>query len=186
MEHAFPTFETKNFSFGPVTYGDVAHIYELFSDSDSMNFDGGQTMNSVDEAHQFVHYFSAYHPEFPVLRWAIRSKDRHIFYGTGGFYNMNLRHRRAEIGGEFLKQHWGKGVATGAMSGMIAYGFNMLKLNRLTAMVAPANKAANALAHRALFKPEGCLRQWEKWGNGWVDLNVYSLLQEEWIESIKN
>lgn len=186
MEHIFPTFETTNFSFGPMTHADITHIYALFSDPDTMKFDGGQTMNSMDEVYQFIHYFSAYHPEFPVLRWAIRSKDGRIFYGTGGFYNINSQHEKAEIGGEFFKQHWGKGVATEAMNGIIAYGFNTLRLNRMTAMVAPANKAANALVRRALFKHEGCLRQWEKWGNGWVDLNVYSLLQEEWIESTKN
>ncbi|GGE52268.1 putative N-acetyltransferase YoaA [Pullulanibacillus camelliae] len=137
-------------------------------------------MQSMDEAYQFVQYFSVYNPEFPVLRWAIRSKDGRIFYGTGGFYKINLQHRRAEIGGELLKQHWSKGVATEAMSGIVNYGFNVLRLNRIMAMVAPDNKAANALINKGFFKREGCLRQWEKWGDRWVDLNIYSLLQEEW------
>ncbi|GGH80870.1 ribosomal-protein-alanine N-acetyltransferase [Pullulanibacillus pueri] len=180
MIQAFPTFSTERLTFGPIGYQDVHHIFQLFSDPDTMKFDGGQTMSTLDEAQEFIQFYSVFRPEFPILRWAIRDKETGTFYGTGGFYKMDLKNEKAELGGEILKNHWNKGIATEAIKGMLAFGFEGANLNRITALVSPKNSAAQALIKKSGFTYEGCLRQWERWGTEWMDLTIYSLLKKEW------
>ena len=179
MEQMFPVFSTKNLTFGPVTYHDASDIFKLFSDPETMSLDGGQTMKSMEEAFEFVRFYSVYQPHFPILRRAVRSKVTGEFYGTGGFYKIDAKNQKAEIGGELLKDHWKKGIASEALAGFISYGFDVLNFNRITAMISTKNKSANRLINKSPFKYEGCLRQWEKWGDKWMDINVYSLLREE-------
>lgn len=65
-------------------------------------------------------------------------------------------------------------------------GFYPLGLNRIEALISPDNKKAQRLVKVVPFKKEGYLRQYQRWGDKYVDLEIYSLLKSEWIEYKKH
>lgn len=183
MDFPFPTMMSKNLYFRPFQTTDVQDVLKLFSDQETMMFDGGETLHHVTQAHEFINVYSKFYPgNSTAVRWAVISRKNNQFVGSCGFHKIDYHHKRAEIGGELLKPYRSTGLAAEGMLQLIQFGFFSLGLNRLTAMISPKNKSAIALIEKSPFKKEGCLKEWEQWNGQWEDLNVYGLLKREWIE----
>ncbi|MBM7645216.1 ribosomal-protein-alanine N-acetyltransferase [Scopulibacillus daqui] len=181
---AFPEFTTERLRFRQLKKDDVYDVFKLFSDSETMMFDGGMTMGNIEEAMAFIQTFSSI--DQPAIRWAITSKDTNEFFGTAGFHHIDYFSRKAEIGGEVLKSYWGKGIGKEGIQALLTVGFYPLGLNRIEALISPDNKKAQRLVKVVPFKKEGYLRQYQRWGDKYVDLEIYSLLKSEWIEYKKH
>ena len=181
MHLPFPTIQSKNLYFRPFRTADAAHVFTLFSDKETMMFDGGETLHNMQEAYQFIKAYSTFYPGITAIRWAVEWRRDGRFLGSCGFHSIDYFHKRAEIGGELLKPYRGSGYAIEAMGHLIHFGFQSLGLNRLTAMISTRNKNAISLIEKSPFQFEGCLKQWERWGDHWEDLNVYRLLRKEWM-----
>lgn len=178
MSSTFPEIMTKHLHLRQLKPEDIQGVYRLFSDTTTMMFDGGQTMGNIDEAYRFIQAYASINQ--PAIRWAITEKKTGAFFGTAGFHQIDYQVRKAEIGGELLKNTWGKGIAKEGFQALLSFGFQKMRLNRIEAMISPENKAAIATVQGAPFKKEGLLRQYQKWGNRLVDLEVYSILYNEW------
>ena len=186
MNFPFPTMWSKNLLFRPFRTSDAGNVLTLFSDNETMMLDGGETLDNMNQALEFIHVYSQYYPGIQAFRWAVEIRDSGQFIGSCGFHDIDQYHKRAEIGGELLKPYRRAGFAKEGMFHLIHFGFYTLGLNRLTAKISTENKTAIALIEKSPFKYEGCLRQWERWGTKWVDLNVYGLLKSDWRNMGKN
>jgi RimJ/RimL family protein N-acetyltransferase len=60
-----------------------------------------------------------------------------------------------EVGWHLGKEHWGKGYATEGGRGAVTYGFDVLGLDAIYAVVVPENAASIAVARRLGMTPEG-------------------------------
>jgi ribosomal-protein-serine acetyltransferase len=69
---------------------------------------------------------------------------------------------------------------TEAVRALVAYAFEVWKLNRVEIRAAVANVRSRAIPERLGFKQEGVLRQAERIGDRFEDLVVYSMLAGEW------
>lgn len=179
MTSYFPTFNTKNIHFRQLQMSDAYGVYHLFSDTNAMALDGGQTMKSINDAYQFISYYSQIGQHVNFARWALVSRTTGEFYGTAGFHEWDQPSQSAEIGGELLKTFWNKGIASEAYQGLVAFGFEKMNLNRIYAYVNPSNKGAKRIMEKSPFKKEGYLRQCRRWGDQFVDLEVYGLIKED-------
>lgn len=184
MNGSFPVFTTKHLVFRQLQPQDAYGIYHLFSDKDAMLLDGGETMNTMQEAHQFIQHYSQGPPNTDFIRWAVTSRDQRYFFGTGGFHNWDRQSNTAEIGGELSKEFWNKGIGSEGYLGIANFGFEHMGLHRIYAYVNPQNRAAKRLLGKSPFRKEGYLRECRRWGNRYVDLELYGLLKKEW-ESFK-
>jgi ribosomal-protein-serine acetyltransferase len=93
--------------------------------------------------------------------------------------NISRNDRKAEIGFFLGRQFTGKGIATSAVSAVLAWCFNHLHLNRIELRCASGNAASMRVAERLGFSPEGLLRQDECLNGVFVDQYVYGLLAGE-------
>lgn len=176
----YPEFETPHLKFRQLRIEDVHDIFQLFSDPETMRLDGGQMMVNMDEAAQLIYAYSSFYG--PAVRWAITGRESNVFYGTAGFHHIDYFSKKAELGGELLKKYWNLGIASEAFPALLDFGFDNMAFNRIEALVSPQNKGAIRTIKHAPFKKEGCLRQFQRWGDKYVDLEIYSLLREEWRE----
>ncbi|MNV75986.1 putative ribosomal N-acetyltransferase YdaF [compost metagenome] len=62
---------------------------------------------------------------------------------------------------------------------MLSFGFGTMGLNRIEALIDPRNDNSRRLIRRLGFMEEGLLREYQKTESGYVDLMMYSLLQNE-------
>ncbi|TCP27034.1 ribosomal-protein-alanine N-acetyltransferase [Scopulibacillus darangshiensis] len=181
MSTGFPKITTDHLLLRQLKPDDAYDVYRLFSDKETMMFDGGQTMGSVNEAHSFIQAYASMNQ--PAVRWAVTGKESGALYGTAGFHHIDYQARKAEIGGELLKSYWGKGIAKEAFHGLISFGFQKMRLNRIEAHISPENRGAIATIQKAPFVKEGYLRECQRWAGQFVDLELYSLLYKDWASS---
>ena len=72
---------------------------------------------------------------------------------------------------------------TEALRGMLDYGFGVLELNRVEAVIMPGNTASIKMLEKLGFRREGLLEEYERWGSkGLVDLYMYGMLKNRWVK----
>jgi len=113
------------------------------------------------------------------LRLAIRLRNDGRLCGGVGLH-PEAPHNRAELGYWLGVPYWGHGYATEAATAVVRYGFEQLKLNRIFATYFTHNPASGKVLRKIGMKYEGCMRQHVlKWSE-FVDLELCSILREEW------
>lgn len=108
-------------------------------------------------------------PGFIVL--SIARLKRHEGFDAGIFVGGQLS---GAIG--FIGTDW-RNRAAGAM---IAYGFEVLVLNRVEIRYAAGNHRSMSIPVRLGFSEEGVRREAERLNDRWVDHHVFTLFRREW------
>lgn len=114
-------------------------------------------------------------------QWAIilkGGKDEPI--GTISVVDMNERLNSVEIGYCIGSKWWNQGITSEALSGMIPFLFNQVKVNRIEAQHDPNNPGSGKVLIKCGFKYEGTLRQADFNNKGIVDAAVYSILADDY------
>ncbi|MFC9427476.1 GNAT family N-acetyltransferase [Streptomyces sp. NPDC056987] len=77
------------------------------------------------------------------------------------------------------KQYWGRGYATDAMRTICRYGFDKMRLHKITLKVVTENHAAHHVYRKIGFVEEGRLRQVFRRDGQWYDMFTMGLLEGE-------
>ncbi len=92
---------------------------------------------------------------------------------------VNPQHEKAELGYWIAKPYWNCGYCTEAARAVLAYGFDILKLNRICAHHFGRNPASGRVMQKIGMHHEGSLRQdikkWEKF----EDIEIYGILRND-------
>jgi ribosomal-protein-alanine N-acetyltransferase len=100
--------------------------------------------------------------------------------GSVQLYPINNARGQANFGIWFIPEAWGNGYATEASAYLIDYGFQQLRLHRISAVSDAPNTASIALCERLGFVHEGTSREYGFADGEYVDLERYGLLADEW------
>jgi RimJ/RimL family protein N-acetyltransferase len=93
---------------------------------------------------------------------------------------LETGHARAEMGYWIGKPYWGQGYGTEAARAVLAYGFDVLKLNRIYAHCLVRNPPSARILRKIGMSPEGRLRQHvRKWGT-FEDIDQFGILREDY------
>lgn len=106
--------------------------------------------------------------------------DRPI--GTIGLHAIDAVNGSAEFGiaiGE--KDEWGKGYGTDATRAIRDFGFAELRLERISLRVYASNARGRRAYEKAGFVHEGTLRHARYQRGTYVDVDVMSILRDEWL-----
>ncbi len=108
----------------------------------------------------------------------IRFKE--YFAGLVGFKEIDHANGKTEIGYWLDKSMTGKGIMIRSCKALISYAFEELNLNRIMIKVATNNNKSKAIPLALGFLTEGIERDGEYLHNQYNDLEVYSILKNEW------
>jgi len=126
-----------------------------------------------------------------------KSGQRHLFairrfesdepIGVVGLHRHPGEMPGAEIGYWLARAHWGQGIMTQAVKLVIAYGFDVLKLHRLSVGHLEPNDASCRVIEKCWFRREGIAREslfrrGPPFGRAgkWVNIVNYGLLEPEY------
>lgn len=177
----FPELVTKRLLLRGPLEKDVKRVYDVHSDPNVMRYYGFKPYTSLDKAWEHIKWLKKLHEEEIGLRWVITFKEEDDYVGDVGFYDYEKKHNRAEIGYILEKKHWGKGVMSEALKAALGYGFDVMKLNRIQALIDPRNAASLSVAEKHGFQYEGTFRDYEYEYGGYIDLGMYSVLRCEYV-----
>ncbi|MFN6535904.1 MAG: GNAT family N-acetyltransferase [Nostoc sp. EkiNYC01] len=96
--------------------------------------------------------------------WPIVEKETTTIVGTILLKQLpdkdGLPTQDYEVGWHLRRASWGKGYATEAAGGILSYGFNVLNLSVIYAVVNPENHASIRVTQRLGMKPVGSTKKY--------------------------
>lgn len=175
----FPIIETTRLILREVTAADANDMLCYLSDKDVVKPMGLEPFQTVKEVWDEIRWYKSIYDEGTGIRWGITLKNSGKVIGSCGFLNRLRKHYRAEVGYELSKAYWGKGIANEALEAVVKYGYQHFQLERVEALIEPANLASQKLVEKQGFKREGLLRHYEFTCGKFDDLYMYALIKED-------
>lgn len=177
MKKVFPIIETSRLILREVTNVDAENMLKYLSDQEVVKPMGLEPFRTVEDALGEISWYKSIAEDGTGIRWGIALKDSGEMIGSCGFLNMNTKHHRAEIGYELSKDYWGIGIASEALEAVVKYGFHHFQLERIEALIEPANVPSHKLVEKQGFTREGLLRHYEYTCGKFDNLYMYSVLK---------
>ncbi|MDD5466279.1 MAG: GNAT family N-acetyltransferase [Anaerolineales bacterium] len=143
---------------------------------------------SEQDAREFVSRLIAWQNEEPRQKHQLAITlliDRNLI-GNIGVRITNPKAREAEFGLELNPYFWHKGFAFEAAQAMLRFGFKDLDMHRIWAQTVADNTSVRRLLEKIGMRLEGQLHHNLHFKNRWWDTTLYSILKEEWLQSVSN
>ena len=127
--------------------GDLDVIAAMVADPEQMRY--YPHARSRDEAHAWLERNLADDDEHGHGTWYLEAVDDAGFAGYCGIRPLELEARiEMELGWHILRTRWNQGLATEAAAAAMDLGFTSFGLERLVAIIDPANAASHAVARK--------------------------------------
>lgn len=138
---------------------------------------------TLDETLRFVaEQREKYSQEIEVI-WGIHLREQNRYIGSVSISEWDRYHRRAQIGYDLAKEHWGHGLAQEAIHAVLRFAFVEMDLNRVEIWTSTANERSLRLARRLGFHLDGTLRHRILEDDGtFHGCAVFGLLRDEWTQ----
>ncbi|MBD2056181.1 GNAT family N-acetyltransferase [Oculatella sp. FACHB-28] len=145
---------------------DAEQAFEIYGDPEVMRFIGGGKEENVETQRRSLQQRT---DRTAALNngtgfWAIADKETGEIFGTVILKqlpdNDGNPTSEIEVGWHLKKAAWGKGYATEAGQAVLNYGFNVLKLPVIYAVVNPENTASIQVTQRLGMSPLGRTQQY--------------------------
>lgn len=104
----------------------------------------------------------------------------HTFVGLIALNLGKANFKNAEVWYKFLPAHWGQGLTTEAVSALLTFGFDRLRLHRIEAGCAVENIASIRVLEKVGMRREGRKRGVLPIRGAWVDNYFFAILDTDW------
>lgn len=180
----FPILETERLVLRSITQDDAEFWVRNFSDPDVEELSGCEGPKDIEAARKEIEtYTTTPFSKNTGIRWGITIKGSNQLIGTAGYYAWAKgTGYHAEVGYDLLREHRRKGIMREALTAIVSYGFETMKLHRIQVKIDPRNEASIRLVEGLGFKREGVLREDQYFRGGFQDDVLYSLLDREWTK----
>ena len=140
--------ETERLILREINNDDFDVLHRMNSDPVIMKYVGdGSTRNEAQMIKELEMLISHYTRKPGLGIWATILKDTNSFVGASGLVHYDNT-QEIEVGYRVLKEHWSKGYATEASLGLLKYGFETLKLNRIVSSAHVENFASRKVMEK--------------------------------------
>ncbi len=146
--------ETERLLIRPFTMEDIKPSYAMNLDAEVSKYtgDGGVVSKKEIERRIVENVFGDY-TKHGFGRLAVELKGENKFIGfTGLKYLEDMD--EVDLGYRFMKEYWGRGIATESGKACVNFGFNELGLKRIIAMVLPENTGSIRVLNKLKFEFE--------------------------------
>jgi [ribosomal protein S5]-alanine N-acetyltransferase len=174
----FPNLKTERLLLRRLVNDDVNEIFALRSNKETMKYVPRPLAKTKEEAMQHIAIIDSKIETNEGINWAITLKESPKLIGIIGHYRIKPESFRAEIGYMLLPEYQGKGIITEAIEATLEYGFQIMKLHSIEAIIAPENFASERVLQKSGFIKEAHLRENEYYDGRFLDTVIYSILNK--------
>lgn len=175
----FETLETERLILRKLSPTEYNFIFENYSKDQIKKFLGNNSEEEYTRAkRRYEEGYTTYNRS--LLFFQLLDKSTKKVIGNCGFHNWYIDHKRAELGyaitdNDFLNY----GLMTEALSTIIDYGFEHMKLHRIEALVGTRNVPSLKLMDKFSFTKEGVLREHYFINDKFEDSAIFSRLHSD-------
>lgn len=174
----FHNLETERLYLRRVVKEDVNEIFALRSDQEVMKYIPRPLVKTKEEALAHIAMIDEKIDSNEGINWAITLKGNPKLIGIIGHYRIRPEHFRAEIGYMLLPEFKGKGIISEAIKEVVNYGFEVMKLHSIEAIIDPENIASEKVLQKNDFVKEAHLKENEYYDGRFLDTVIYSILNK--------
>jgi len=178
----FPELETERLRLREITMDDAEWLLEHFSTPEIAWGQGHPAPRGIEGAREeLARYIVDLFAQGKGLRWGIALEGADALIGSAGLYDWDREIGSAELGYDLDPRHWGHGIMTEALTAILGFAFEAMRLDRIQVLAMPRNERSLRLVERLGFTREGLLRHHGRDETGAVcDDVILSLLRDEW------
>lgn len=147
-----PELTTQRLRLRKIEISDVDDVFEYASDPAVSEFLLWHPHEKREYTKSYICYLERLYKKGKFYDWGIEYQGKMI--GTVGFTKINKRKNCAEIGYVLNRSFWGKGIGLDAVNALLKYGFCVLKLDKIDAVIMSENKRSEALLLKCNFAHE--------------------------------
>lgn len=161
-------------------------LFEIYDNEQVFTYCGIVPKHNKDQVGRMIGHFERDYGKRSRVKWGIFATDAPDgLLGILEAMDFNYRLNAVTIGYYLAEAHWGKGIAAEAVRLLVEFLFLDAGVNRIQAEIMPANKRSRQVLLKNGFQHEGTLRQAAIWtGKGIIDLEIHSLLREEYTPRV--
>lgn len=174
-----PVLETRRLRLRPLCMRDERDMYRYASDPEVARhvlWDAHESPRQTRAALRSA--LRQYRNGSPSSFAVERRSDRRMI-GTIGFMWINCEHRSGEVGYSLARDCWNQGYATEALSAVLRFGFETLRLQRVEAMCEVDNPASARVMEKCGMTYEGTLRSRVFNKGRYSDVRLYAALRDD-------
>ena len=165
----FPNLETEHLLLRRVNPTDIKEIFALRSNPQTMQYIPRPLLKTDEDALEHIAMIDTKIETNEGINWAITLKDNPKLIGVIGHYRIKPEHYRAEIGYMLLPEYHGKGIVSEAVKEAVNYGFQVMKLHSIEAIIDPDNHASAKVLEKNGFIKEAHLKENEFFDGRFLD-----------------
>lgn len=139
---------------------DAPALHALRTDPDVGRYLGGPSNPTPDNTTQWIARQMDEQEREGFSLWPVIRKEDGKLIGRAGLHRLPEGY--VEAGWVFAREAWGHGYATEAARASIDYGFNVVHLSRIYALINPANSASIAVAYRLGMRFDRVVRAYKR------------------------
>ena len=174
----FPTFDLGDVHLREIRISDAAAYHRYMNNNKVKEFLTQDNIPmTMDAAAEDLRYWSGIFTHRRSIYWAIADVDTDELIGTIGFNVWNRIHNRADISYDLDSRFWGKGVMRRAMSQVMKFAMEEMKIVRVQATVVIENQRSIKLLEKSNFRQEGILRKYEIIAGKYRDYYMYGYVK---------
>jgi ribosomal-protein-alanine N-acetyltransferase len=159
-----------------LSVSDKQEMFEIRSNPITMQYIPRPLAKTMDDVVSVIEMITGFTKQNERINWAITEKKNNELIGVIGYVNIKPESARAEVGYVLHHDYAGKGIANEALKAILDYGFNVIKLHSVEAIIRPDNIASVALVKKNGFVKEAYFREYVFHNGKFWDEEVYSLL----------
>jgi len=172
----FPELSTERLLLREVTPNDAAELFAFRSDPWVMRYIDRPRMTHIGEAEQMIASYRDLKEKGSAVTWGITLHGSAKIVGVTSIWHIQHEHYRAEVGYLLGRDHSGKGIMSETLTATLHYGFKIMGLHSMEALVNPGNKASIGVLEKKGFIREAYYKENYFFDNEFKDTGVYSLI----------
>lgn len=170
----FPVLSTRRLQLSLITESHIPDLHEMRSSEYAMKFLDRPIAKNLQDTEKLFRNMELDRISKKSLSWGIFEKGRDKLIGFIGFWRMDLKNLRAEIGYMIHPEFEGKGLMTEALHVALEYGFQTLKLHTIEADVNPKNEKSIGLLLKFNFVKEAHFKESYYFNGKFLDAEIYT------------
>ena len=175
----FHNLETERLLLRRVDKNDIKEVFALRSNPETMKYIPRPLVKTDQDALDHIAMIENKIETNEGINWAITLNDNPKLIGIIGHYRIKPEHYRAEIGYMILPEFNGKGIITEAVREVVKYGFDIIKLHSIEAIIDPENLASAKVLEKNGFIKEAHLKENEFYEGRFLDSVIYSIINKK-------